>query len=149
MSRQRGFTLIEVMITVAIIGILAAIAYPSYRQSVLESRRTDGYAALLECAQAQERYYTAENSYATQAAADAATPAFCQDSDEGYYAVAVTNPSCGTGTAPRTCFLASATATSKGGQDDDQDCKVLTLNQLGQKGSKDADGNASSGCWVN
>jgi type IV pilus assembly protein PilE len=51
-----GFTLTEVMIVVVIVGILATIAYPSYQEKVLRSRRADGQAALMSLAQAQERY---------------------------------------------------------------------------------------------
>lgn len=58
-----GFTLLELMITVAIVGILAAIAYPSYQDSVLKGRRAEGRAALLNLLQQQERYYTQTGSY--------------------------------------------------------------------------------------
>jgi len=58
-----GFTLIEVMIVVAIVGILSAIAYPSYQQHVRSSRRADAQAALLELAQFMERRFTENNGY--------------------------------------------------------------------------------------
>ena len=58
-----GFTLIELMITVAIVGILAAIAYPAYQDSILKGRRAEGRAALLNLLQQQERYYTQTGSY--------------------------------------------------------------------------------------
>ncbi|WP_404360018.1 type IV pilin protein [Methylotuvimicrobium sp. KM1] len=59
----KGFTLIELMITVAVIGILAAIAYPSYQDSVRKSRRADAKASLLGLANAMERHFTETNSY--------------------------------------------------------------------------------------
>ncbi|MGB4876235.1 MAG: type IV pilin protein [Candidatus Competibacter sp.] len=58
-----GFTLIELLVVVAIIGILAAIAYPSYQDSVRKSKRADAKAALLELAQWMERNYTRTNQY--------------------------------------------------------------------------------------
>ena len=54
-----GFTLIELMVVVAVIGILSAIAYPSYAEYLRKSRRTDGRRALLEAAGAMEKYFSA------------------------------------------------------------------------------------------
>ena len=62
-NRAKGFTLIELMVTVAIIGILAAIAIPSYTANVAKSRRVDGQAALISLSQAMERYYTENYTY--------------------------------------------------------------------------------------
>jgi type IV pilus assembly protein PilE len=59
----RGFTLIEMMVVVAVIGILAAIAYPAYKESVLKGKRAQARTALLELMQQQERYMTQYNTY--------------------------------------------------------------------------------------
>lgn len=64
---MRGFTLIEVMIVVAIIGILAAVAYPSYTESVRRGDRSAARAALLDAQQFMERYYAANSRYSTAA----------------------------------------------------------------------------------
>lgn len=63
MHRNRGFSLLELMIAVAIVGIIASIAYPSYLEYVSKSRRADAQAALVSFAGAMERYYTVNNTY--------------------------------------------------------------------------------------
>ncbi len=60
---QRGFTLLELMIVVAIVGILASIAYPAYQDSVMKGRRAEARTALLELMQQQERYMTQRGTY--------------------------------------------------------------------------------------
>lgn len=62
-KREWGFTMIEMMIVVAIISIIAAIAYPSYQDSMRKSRRADAKSVLLHAAQWMERYYTENNRY--------------------------------------------------------------------------------------
>ncbi|MBA3058929.1 MAG: type IV pilin protein [Gammaproteobacteria bacterium] len=64
---QSGFTLIELMIVVAIVGILSAVAYPSYTESVRRGDRSAARAALLEAQQFMERYYAANSRYSTAA----------------------------------------------------------------------------------
>lgn len=62
-SGSGGFTLIEVMIVVVIVGILASIAYPLYTNQVIRGERSDGQAALMSVAQRMERMYTRDNEY--------------------------------------------------------------------------------------
>ncbi len=70
--RQRGFTLTELLVVLAIVGILGAIAVPSYAGYVTRTRRIEGQVALVEAMQIEERYYTDHNAYA-EFSADANT----------------------------------------------------------------------------
>jgi type IV pilus assembly protein PilE len=74
--RNSGFTLVELMIVVAIIGILAAVAYPSYVESVRKSKRAEARASLMNLLQQQERYMTQNSTYAAFALASAGTLPF-------------------------------------------------------------------------
>jgi len=139
-KNAQGFTLIELMIVVAIIGILAVIAIPAYRDSTLRANRADAQITLSRLATLQERYYFRTNQYTgdfsdlLSGLSDITTSI---SSDEGYYTVALT--------ASATSW--SMTATAAGGQADDTQCNKLTLTNLGAKTSVDSDNNASSECW--
>lgn len=87
MNNKNGFTLLELMITVAIIGILAAIAFPSYNSYVWKSREAEAKTLLMRNAQMVERYYTSNNSYSGWAIASGVSfyPESAGASDSSYY----------------------------------------------------------------
>lgn len=116
-----GFTLIELMITVAIVALLATIAFPSYQDYVRRAARADAQADLLELAQWMERRFTAANSYALPVGG---LP-FTQSPRTGAarYTIAAAVGGGGGGF--------TLTATPQGGQAADA-CGNLTINQLGQ-----------------
>lgn len=118
---SKGFTLIELMIAVAIIGIIATIAVPQYTDYITQSRRTDGMSALLHMAALQERYYVQNNTYAAQADIDQVGGS---SSKEGYYSIEIDS-------ASGSAF--SITATAIGEQAGDTDCPTLSINQAGAK----------------
>ena len=135
MYRQgRGFTLIELMIVVAIIGIIAAIGYPSYQNSVRESRRTDAYAALTAIAAQQERYFSDNNTYVTDLT-QLGYPAATATSPEAYYVVTATAGASGIGSS----FSLSAVAQAKGNQTADTACTSLVYTSTGAK--------SPANCW--
>jgi type IV pilus assembly protein PilE len=149
-SHVRGFTLIELMIVVAVVAILASIAYPSYRDSVLKGKRASARAALAELLQQQERYMTQRNTYlsftntaGTTVPATASTTfkVFSGDSNvnPAYWLSATT---CTVGTIAD-CVVVTATPVQT-------DAVVGTLS-ISSTGVKTCSGSASSSnfklCW--
>lgn len=122
---QHGFTLIEIMITVAIIAILVMVAMPSYRDYTVRANRAAAASYLLEVANIQERHFLDQRSYeASMADLGATVPAEVNQ----HYNVTTTADNAAT---PPTY---SVSAAPKGSQAADDDCGTLTINSMGQKG---------------
>lgn len=137
---MHGFTLIELMITVAIIGILAGIAYPSYQDSVMKSRRRDAQGALMGLANAMERHFTETNSYLGAADADDKPTIYASqspvDGGTAYYDLTID---------PVTATTFTLNATPTGPQSNDK-CATLTLTNTGARGFTGT-GVTSADCW--
>jgi type IV pilus assembly protein PilE len=142
----RGVSLIELLVVLLAVGILAGIAVPAYRQQLLRTNRTEGRAALLALALAQEKFYLECHRYATDL--DPAQPPDCEAqrlrfppaSERGRYQLEVTAAD---------ALGWSATATPDGPpQDADAPCQTLGLDSTGQRTAKDvADADSSLACW--
>ena len=133
--RARGFTLIELMVVVAIVGLLLAIAVPAYRETVRKTRRAVAQTCLTEAAQFMERFYTTNLAYdvARDGSAVPAPAACTQDNNVEFYTL-----SHATGSPTATTYV--LTATPRGDQADDS-CGELQLSNTGAKLP------TTRGCW--
>lgn len=129
-ARQAGFTLIEIVIVVSIVGILAMVAYPAYQDQVYKARRGDAMVSLLNTAQRFERCYTEAGDY-TAAVCPTGFPII---SAEGHYSIAL-------GGAGATANTYTLVATARGAQAGDVQCMNFNLDQLGNKTA------TNTNCW--
>jgi type IV pilus assembly protein PilE len=143
---QHGFTLIELMIAVAIIGILLRIAFPAYQNQVMKSRRADAKTALLDLAQREERYLATANQYTTSAPAlgyastatvTSTSPMTIQNGSSTFYTIEVA-------TSGTTAFTATAKPTGAQLAKDTQ-CANFIIDNTGRQ-TISGTGSATD-CW--
>jgi len=134
--KQNGLTLIELIITVAIIGILAAVAWPAFERQSLKNRRSIGISALLKASNELQRCHSDVGGYIDK---NNNNCAFTTTSDpkHDYYTISATT---------LTVDTFALKATRKGAQADDNECGDLTLTHLGQKGYTGTATNVNR-CW--
>jgi type IV pilus assembly protein PilE len=145
MKRNSGFTLVELLVTLAILGILAGIAYPSYQNSMRKTRRTDGISAALAIQVAQEKFrgncpFYAQNignSNTCGATAALSTVLGDTSSNEGYYTLSIAS-----GTATGNAYTINIDPTGVQAADTDCDPMTLTFNAANPTGLK-----GPAGCW--
>jgi len=131
-KRQSGFTLIELMVVVVIIGIITAFAYPAYQDSVRKSRRSDAKAALSDLAAREEQHRLDNKVYTI----DLPSLGASAQSPERYYTLGIVAGGAGIATS----YLITATAT--GTQASDTKCATLSLSSTGAKTSA-----PTASCW--
>lgn len=137
MKRSYGFTLIELMIAVVVIGILASVAYPSYMESVRKSKRAEVKAALLEGAQALERHYSANNTYLSSGGLAAVFATSVPASGANYTIAAA-------GTPTATTYTLRAT---RAGSMTDDPCGNYEITHTGERRLDSAPGKTVADCW--
>ena len=150
--QQKGFSLMELMIVVAIMGILASIAIPSYVEHVRQGKRADAKVELLKIAQMQESYFVQNMSYAPRLGAGAGTLGLAgvtipSEQNEYTISMAVTPGGCN-GTGANSCSTFVLTAMPTGNQLGDTTCLGFTYSNTGAKGIT-ASGSSTQAkkCW--
>ena len=131
-ARQNGFTLVELMITVAVVVILAAIAYPAFQDSVRKARRTDAHGDLMQAAQRLERCFTQFHAYNNAGCGIVAPLVAGYSSTEDFYQISRTALNAND-------YILRAAPPAGGPQNDDTGCTAITLDQTGARSPED--------CW--
>jgi type IV pilus assembly protein PilE len=146
-SRPGGFSLIELMVVVAIATILFAVAVPSYMLYVRQSRRTEARTAVLDLAGREERFFSTNGATYTAVPGNLGYTAFGVPIGSGYYSLAVCTPDCLASALPAPSYSVTATPVAGQSQVNDAQCTSFSVNSAGQQF---ATGNQTAAfCWAN
>jgi type IV pilus assembly protein PilE len=140
-NSQRGVTLMELLVVIVVLGILASIAFPSYRAYLLRAQRAEAKTALLQLQAGQEKFYLNGNSYTD--AIDTASPdglGLSDFTETGKYQITVELGEGGQS------YTATAAPAADGGQEDDTLCGSFTITDTGVRGNEDATLSTAE-CW--
>jgi len=143
--KQRGVTLMELLVVVSIVGILAGIALPTYRKYLIRTQRSEAKIALLQLQTAQEKYYLQNNSYTDDVATASPTGLGLPNTTEtGKYDITVELEADEDGTEAQ-AFTATASPHDGGGQEDDKDCGSFMIDERGTRSNSGT--GTSQVCW--
>ena len=160
---SQGMTLLEIVVAMAIIGILAAVVFPSFLAQLTKTRRSDAKISLSELTQLQENFYATGNVYTTSFSAllglsSGQTGKYGFEiqsgnllkSKEGHYQISFPTTDLSENAANNNLikrFTLRAEPDTTGKQADDTDCKAFEIDATGAKTAEDATGNESEACW--
>ncbi|MED5523946.1 MAG: type IV pilin protein [Pseudomonadota bacterium] len=136
-SKAKGFTLMELMIAVVVVGIISAIAYPSYINYLAKSRRAEAQTELMRLASLEEQYRIDHRTYVsdlTKLGASGST-----------YTVAKGAFTISANGATDSLTLTATASSDQSGKD--PDCAVMTVDETGKKAAKNSSNGGSNGCW--
>lgn len=149
-ARSRGFTLVEVLITLVVVALLAVVALPAFKDSIRKSRRSEAFAALSAVQQAQERWRSTRPAYASELTAlptdDPPGLGLPDHTPTNYYGIALSG-------AGATGYVATATGSTGTSQAEDGQCVVLGVRVAGGNisygsGASTIDWTDPNRCWA-